>query len=124
MSDRFGFVGHLVFYNAEELEQVLARSARILGVPVTPDGAGEIAGRSRRTPRIANRLLRRVRDYAEVRADGRVTGAAARAALRVYDVDERGLDRLDRAVLRALVPSFRGGPVGLSPLALAVGGQP
>ena len=119
MRDRFGFVAHLDFY-----EPVLARSARILGVPVTPDGAGEIAGRSRGTPRIANRLLRRVRDYAEVRADGRVTGATARAALTVYDVDERGLDRLDRAVLSALVDSFGGGPVGLSTLAVAVGEQP
>ncbi|OLE26185.1 MAG: Holliday junction DNA helicase RuvB [Actinobacteria bacterium 13_1_20CM_3_71_11] len=124
MRDRFGFVAHLDFYEPPELEQVLARSARILGVPVTPDGAGEIAGRSRGTPRIANRLLRRVRDYAEVRADGRVTGDTARAALTVYDVDERGLDRLDRAVLSALVDSFGGGPVGLSTLAVAVGEQP
>src|SRR5205814_8380768 len=124
MRDRFGFVGHLEFYEAEELEQVLHRSARILGVPVTPAGAAEIAGRSRRTPRIANRLLRRVRDYAEVRGDGTVSDQAARAALQVYDVDERGLDRLDRAVLRALVQSFGGGPVGLSTLAVAVGEQP
>src|SRR5439155_5054677 len=124
MRDRFGFVGHLEFYEAEELEQVLHRSARILGVPVTAGGAAEIAGRSRRTPRIANRLLRRVRDYAEVRGDGTVTDQAARAALEVYDVDERGLDRLDRAVLRALVQSFGGGPVGLSTLAVAVGEQP
>jgi holliday junction DNA helicase RuvB len=124
MRDRFGFVGHLEFYEAEELEQVLHRSARILGVPVTPAGAAEIAGRSRRTPRIANRLLRRVRDYAEVRGDGTVSDQAARAALQVYDVDERGLDRLDRAVLRALVKSFGGGPVGLSTLAVAVGEQP
>ena len=124
MRDRFGFVGHLEFYEAEELEQVLHRSARILGVPVTPGGAAEIAGRSRRTPRIANRLLRRVRDYAEVRGDGTVSDQAARAALQVYDVDERGLDRLDRAVLRALVKSFGGGPVGLSTLAVAVGEQP
>jgi Holliday junction DNA helicase RuvB len=124
MRDRFGFVGHLEFYEAEELEQVLHRSARILGVPVTQAGAAEIAGRSRRTPRIANRLLRRVRDYAEVRGDGSVDDEAARAALQVYDVDERGLDRLDRAVLRALVESFGGGPVGLSTLAVAVGEQP
>jgi Holliday junction DNA helicase RuvB len=124
MRDRFGFVGHLEFYDPAELEQVLRRSARIGGVPITDDGAAEIAGRSRGTPRIANRLLRRVRDYAEVRADGRVTVAAAQAALRVYDVDERGLDRLDRAVLRALVESFGGGPVGLSTLAVAVAEQP
>ena len=124
MRDRFGFVGHLDFYGAGELEQVLHRSARILGVPVHDDGAVEIAGRSRGTPRIANRLLRRVRDYAEVRGDGVVSAAAAEAALRVYDVDPRGLDRLDRAVLRALVESFGGGPVGLSTLAMAVGEQP
>src|SRR4029453_11087895 len=97
---------------------------RILGVPITPEGAAEIAGRSRGTPRIANRLLRRVRDYAEVRADGVVSEATARAALQVYDVDALGLDRLDRAVLRALIDSFRGGPVGLSTLPVAVGGQP
>jgi Holliday junction DNA helicase RuvB len=124
MRDRFGFVGHLDFYEAPELELIVRRSARILGVTITDDGAAEVAGRSRGTPRIANRLLRRVRDYAEVRGDGVVTGAAARAALRVYDVDERGLDRLDRAVLKALVESFGGGPVGLSTLAVAVGEQP
>jgi Holliday junction DNA helicase RuvB len=124
MRDRFGFVGHLDFYDPPELEQVLLRSARILGVPITSDGAQEIAGRSRGTPRIANRLLRRVRDYAEVRADGVVNAETAREALLVYDVDEIGLDRLDRAVLRAVVESFGGGPVGLSTLAVAVGEQP
>jgi Holliday junction DNA helicase RuvB len=124
MRDRFGFVGQLDFYASEDLEQLLARSARILGVPVTAGGAAEIAGRSRGTPRIANRLLRRVRDYAEVRADGVVTEEVAGAALRVYDVDDRGLDRLDRAVLSALVESFGGGPVGLSTLAVAVGEEP
>jgi Holliday junction DNA helicase RuvB len=124
MRDRFGFVAHLDFYHTSELEEVLARSARILGVTITPDGAAEIAGRSRGTPRIANRLLRRVRDYAEVRVDGVVNLETARAALRVYDVDELGLDRLDRAVLTALVESFGGGPVGLSTLAVAVGEQP
>ncbi|MFC7550966.1 Holliday junction branch migration DNA helicase RuvB [Plantactinospora sp. GCM10030261] len=124
MRDRFGFVAHLDFYSATDLEALLHRSARILGVPITEDGAVEIARRSRGTPRIANRLLRRVRDYAEVRADGVVTLATARSALTVYDVDELGLDRLDRAVLSALVDSFRGGPVGLSTLAVAVGEQP
>jgi Holliday junction DNA helicase RuvB len=124
MRDRFGFTGHLEFYEPPELERIVRRSAQILGVPVTDDGAAEVAGRSRGTPRIANRLLRRVRDYAEVRADGVVNGPAARAALRVYDVDERGLDRLDRAVLKAIVESFGGGPVGLSTLAVAVGEQP
>jgi Holliday junction DNA helicase RuvB len=124
MRDRFGFVGHLDFYAAEELTELIHRSAAILGVPVMADGAAEIAGRSRGTPRIANRLLRRVRDFAEVRGDGVVTLAAAQAALHVYDVDEIGLDRLDKAVLRALVTSFGGGPVGLSTLAVAVGEQP
>jgi Holliday junction DNA helicase RuvB len=124
MRDRFGFVAHLDFYEAADLELVVSRSARILGVPVADGGPAEIAGRSRGTPRIANRLLRRVRDYAEVRADGTVTRDSARAALRVYDVDDLGLDRLDRAVLSALVESFGGGPVGLSTLAVAVGEQP
>lgn len=124
MRDRFGFVAHLDFYEPDALRHILHRSARILGVDVSDDGAVEIAGRSRGTPRIANRLLRRVRDYAEVRGDGRVTLDAAQAALKVYDVDELGLDRLDRAVLRALVTSFGGGPVGLSTLAVAVGEQP
>jgi Holliday junction DNA helicase RuvB len=123
MRDRFGFVAHLDFYSTEDLDSLLHRSARILGVPITDAGAAEIAGRSRGTPRIANRLLRRVRDYAEVRVDGVVTEETARAALKVYDVDELGLDRLDRAVLRALIESFRGGPVGLSTLAVAVGEQ-
>jgi holliday junction DNA helicase RuvB len=124
MRDRFGFVAHLDFYAAADLEALLHRSARILGVPITDEGATEIAGRARGTPRIANRLLRRVRDFAEVRADGVVTLDTARAALTVYDVDGLGLDRLDRAVLTALVDSFRGGPVGLSTLAVAVGEQP
>jgi Holliday junction DNA helicase RuvB len=123
MRDRFGFVAHLDFYSAADLDSLLHRSARILGVPITAEGAAEIAGRSRGTPRIANRLLRRVRDYAEVRADGVVNEETARAALQVYDVDALGLDRLDRAVLRALIESFRGGPVGVSTLAVAVGEQ-
>ena len=97
------------------------RSAALLGVDLQPDGAAEIAGRSRGTPRIANRLLRRVRDYAEVRADGGVTDDIAHAALAVYDVDDLGLDRLDRAVLDALVRRFGGGPVGVGTLAVAVG---
>ena len=112
------------FYEPAELERVLRRAAVILGVDLRPDGAEEIAGRSRGTPRIANRLLRRVRDFAEVRADGAVTRAVARAALAVYDVDELGLDRLDRAVLSALVRGFGGGPVGVSTLAVAVGEDP
>jgi Holliday junction DNA helicase RuvB len=124
LRDRFGFVGHMEFYEPAELEQVLVRSAGLLGVRLTPDGGDEIAGRSRGTPRIANRLLRRVRDFAEVRADGVVTRAVAQAALRIYDVDELGLDRLDRAVLDALVRRFGGGPVGVSTLAVAVGEEP
>jgi Holliday junction DNA helicase RuvB len=109
------------FYDADELEHVLTRSAQLLDVALRPDGAAEIAGRSRGTPRIANRLLRRVRDYAQVRADGVVDRQIARAALAVYDVDELGLDRLDRGVLDALVRRFGGGPVGVGTLAVAVG---
>ncbi len=121
LRDRFGFTAHMEFYAPADLERVVHRSARLLDVEVTADGAAEIAGRSRGTPRIANRLLRRVRDYAQVRADGVVTREAAERALAVYEVDERGLDRLDRAVLRALLQLFGGGPVGLSTLAVAVG---
>lgn len=121
LRDRFGFTGHLEFYDPEELEQVVRRSGGILGVDLDDGGCAEIAHRSRGTPRIANRLLRRVRDYAEVRGDGGVTRDTARAALEVYDVDELGLDRLDRAALSALVRSFGGGPVGVSTLAVAVG---
>jgi Holliday junction DNA helicase RuvB len=121
LRDRFGFVAHLDFYEAEELGVIVRRSAGLLGVTLRDDGADEIAGRSRGTPRIANRLLRRVRDYAEVRADGVVTREVARAALELYEVDDSGLDRLDRAVLTAVVRRFGGGPVGLSTLAVAVG---
>ena len=124
LRDRFGFTAHMEPYTPEELERVLERSAGLLGVHLRRDGATEIAGRSRGTPRIANRLLRRVRDFAEVRADGIVTRDVARAALTVYDVDELGLDRLDRAVLEALVRRFNGGPVGLSTLAVAVSEEP
>ncbi|WP_020501880.1 Holliday junction branch migration DNA helicase RuvB [Sciscionella marina] len=121
LRDRFGFTGHMEFYRPAELELVVRRSAGILGIELHADGGTEIARRSRGTPRIANRLLRRVRDYAQVRADGAVTLEIARAALEVYDVDELGLDRLDRAVLSALVRSFSGGPVGVSTLAVSVG---
>ena len=124
LRDRFGFTGHLDFYDVPDLERVLARSARLLGVDLRPEGGHVVASRSRGTPRIANRLLRRVRDYAEVRADGTVDAPTAEAALKVYDVDEIGLDRLDRGVLRALVERFGGGPVGLSTLAVAVGEEP
>ncbi len=121
LRDRFGFSGHLEFYDATELGVIIRRSAGLLGVPLRDDGADEIAGRSRGTPRIANRLLRRVRDFAEVRGDGVVSRDAARAALELYEVDDSGLDRLDRAVLTVLVRRFGGGPVGLSTLAVAVG---
>ena len=121
LRDRFGFTAHLDFYEPAELEVIIRRSASLLGVSLTDDGAREIASRSRGTPRIANRLLRRVRDYAEVRADGVVSREVARVALELYEVVEHGLDRLDQAVLRALVSRFGGGPVGLSTLAVAVG---
>ncbi len=121
LRDRFGFTGHLEFYDPAELGVIIRRSAGLLGVPLRDDGADEIAGRARGTPRIANRLLRRVRDFAEVRGDGVVTRQAARAALELYEVDEIGLDRLDREVLSVLVRRFGGGPVGLSTLAVAVG---
>ncbi len=121
LRDRFGFTGQLEFYEPAELRRIVDRSARLLGVDVSAEGADEVAGRSRGTPRIANRLLRRVRDYAQVHGDGTVDGAAARAALALYEVDELGLDRLDRAVLQALCGRFGGGPVGLSTLAVAVG---
>ncbi|MCX5389562.1 Holliday junction branch migration DNA helicase RuvB [Streptomyces sp. NBC_00094] len=121
LRDRFGFTGHMEFYDPAELQRVIHRSAGLLDVEIDAAGAAEIAGRSRGTPRIANRLLRRVRDYAQVRADGAITREIAEAALRVYEVDSRGLDRLDRAVLEALLKLFGGGPVGLSTLAVAVG---
>jgi holliday junction DNA helicase RuvB len=121
LRDRFGFTAHLDFYAPEELEQIIRRSAGLLGVTLTDEGATELSTRSRGTPRIANRLLRRVRDYAEVRADGVVTREIARTALELYEVDEHGLDRLDRGVLEAVIRRFGGGPVGLSTLAVALG---
>jgi Holliday junction DNA helicase RuvB len=121
LRDRFGFTAHLDFYQPGELEIIIRRSAGLLGVTLTDEAAVELSTRSRGTPRIANRLLRRVRDYAEVRADGVVTGDIARTALELYEVDEHGLDRLDRGVLDAVVRRFGGGPVGLSTLAVALG---
>jgi Holliday junction DNA helicase RuvB len=121
LRDRFGFTGHLEFYEPHELDLIVRRSAGLLGVEVNAEGSAEIASRSRGTPRIANRLLRRVRDYAQVKADGVVTAAIARKALDLYEVDPLGLDRLDRAVLDALCRRFAGGPVGVSTLAVAVG---
>lgn len=124
LRDRFGFTAHLEFYSPAELDHIVHRSAQILGISLDADAALEIAGRSRGTPRIANRLLRRVRDFAEIRADGIVTLGVARAALSIFDVDEVGLDRLDRAVLDVLVKGYGGGPVGLSTLAVSVGEEP
>jgi holliday junction DNA helicase RuvB len=121
LRERFGFTPRLDYYDREELALVVKRSAGILEVEVEEDGAAEIATRSRGTPRIANRLLRRVRDYAQVRRDGRVTLEAAADALALFEVDERGLDRVDLQLLTALVERFGGGPVGLSTLAAAVG---
>jgi holliday junction DNA helicase RuvB len=121
LRDRFGFTAHLDFYAALELEAIIKRSAQLLEIDLQPDGASEIASRSRGTPRIANRLLRRVRDYAQVRAAGVVDREVSRRALQLYEVDEVGLDRLDRGVLDALCRRFDGGPVGLGTLAVAVG---
>ena len=121
LRDRFGFTAHLDFYEPDELGVIVRRSAGLLGVALRDDGADEIASRSRGTPRVANRLLRRVRDFAEVRGDGVVTRDCAKTALELYEVDASGLDRLDRAVLTALVRGFGGGPVGLSTLAVSVG---
>ncbi len=121
LRDRFGFTAQLEFYDATALEHIVTRSASVLGVQLRPGAAAIIASRSRGTPRIANRLLRRVRDVAQVRADGVVTEALTREALSLYEVDELGLDRLDRAVLDAICRKFGGGPVGLSTLAIAVG---
>jgi Holliday junction DNA helicase RuvB len=121
LRDRFGFTGHLEFYDPAELDLIVHRSAALLDVRLTDEGAAEIASRSRGTPRIANRLLRRVRDYAQVRADGVVTLEVAHATLDLYEVDTLGLDRLDRAVIDVLCRRFGGGPVGVSTLAVAVG---
>ena len=124
LRDRFGLVARLEYYDDDELHSIVERAARILDVPVSADGAHQIARRSRGTPRIANRLLRRVRDFAEVRGDGTVDASTATEALAVFGVDERGLDKVDRAVLDALCNKFDGGPVGLTTLAIAVGEQP
>jgi Holliday junction DNA helicase RuvB len=121
LRSRFDLVSRLDLYPASDLEQIVGRSAGILDVAVDREGSVEIARRSRGTPRIANRLLRRVRDFAQVRADGRVDGDVARKALALFRVDEMGLDKVDGAILDSLIRSFGGGPVGLSTLAVAVG---
>ena len=121
LRDRFGFTAHLDFYDAAEIEHVISRSAQLLGLTIDKKAIAEIAGRSRGTPRIANRLLRRVRDFAQVKGSHSLTHEHAKDALEMYEVDEQGLDRLDRSVLLALIDRFNGGPVGLSTLAIAVG---
>jgi Holliday junction DNA helicase RuvB len=121
LRSRFGVTLRLDYYEPEELHQILRRSARLLNVQVSEEGLAEIAVRSRGTPRVANRLLRRIRDVAQVRGDGRVTGSLAREALRLLEIDEHGLDDLDMRFLRALIEKFRGGPVGLGTLAVTVG---
>jgi Holliday junction DNA helicase RuvB len=121
LRDRFGIVARLEFYTHGELKQIVARSARLMNVELSEDGATEVAKRSRGTPRIANRLLRRVRDFAEVKADGKVTQDVADAALSMLDVDKAGLDMMDRKLLQAVLEKFGGGPVGVENLAAAIG---
>jgi Holliday junction DNA helicase RuvB len=121
LRDRFGITQHLEFYAAAELTQIVKRTSGILSLPVDEAGAREIAGRSRGTPRIANRLLRRVRDYAQVKADGKVNEAVAKAAMDMLEVDPHGLDTMDRRLLLAVVEKFEGGPVGIESLAAALG---
>lgn len=121
LRDRFGFTAHLDFYDESDISQIVQRSAELLDVKIAETAVIELGKRSRGTPRIANRLLRRVRDYAQVHGDGAIDLETTRAALTMYEVDEIGLDRLDKSILRALVEQFGGGPVGLSTLAMAVG---
>jgi Holliday junction DNA helicase RuvB len=121
---RFGIVHRLDFYTSRDLEEIVRRSARILGVGLDGDAATELAQRSRGTPRVANRLLRRVRDYAEVRADGHITLDVAHAALKMLEVDARGFDDLDRRLLRTIIDKYNGGPVGLNSLAASIGEEP
>ena len=121
LRDRFGFTAHMDFYESDELAKIIERSAKLLEIKIDGAATAEIAGRSRGTPRIANRLLRRVRDFALVKKISQIDLESTRAALEMYEVDLIGLDRLDRAVLQALVERFNGGPVGLSTLAIAVG---
>jgi len=122
--DRFGIIARLNLYSPDELVEVVARSAAIMKIAITPDACREIAGRSRGTPRIANRLLRRVWDYALVRGDGNVTNEIAAHALTLLGIDELGLDNLDRRILRVISDDFRGGPVGLKTIAISVGEEP
>jgi Holliday junction DNA helicase RuvB len=121
LRDRFGIVQRLEFYSSEDLSTIILRSAALLGIEIGEDGAGEIARRSRGTPRIANRLLRRARDYAQVKANGVIDGAVANAALDMLKVDQSGLDHMDRRLILALIEKFEGGPVGVESLAAAIG---
>jgi Holliday junction DNA helicase RuvB len=120
LRERFGVIFRLDFYKPAEIEAIVHRSAGILGIEMEPDGATEIAGRSRGTPRIANRLLRRVRDFAQVRGDGRVTAAIARESLSQMEIDEKGFDPMDRKLLLTIIEKFNGGPVGVETLAAAI----
>ncbi|MEH0166204.1 Holliday junction branch migration DNA helicase RuvB [Paucibacter sp. JuS9] len=124
LRDRFGIVARLEFYTAEELQRIVTRSAGLLGAPIDAEGALEVARRSRGTPRIANRLLRRVRDYADVKGDGRISKRIADLALKMLDVDPQGFDLMDRKLLEAVVHRFDGGPVGLDNVAAAIGEEP
>ena len=121
LRDRFGFTAQLDFYEDEDLSRIVQRSADLLGVKISTSAISELGSRSRGTPRVANRLLRRVRDYAEVHSNGSVDIDETKNALEMYEVDQVGLDRLDKSVLVALVKKFNGGPVGLSTLAMAIG---
>jgi Holliday junction DNA helicase RuvB len=124
LRDRFGMTFRLDYYEDGELASIVRRSAGILGVEIAADAADEIAGRARGTPRVANRILRRVRDVAQVRHEGAITTAIAREALELLEVDEAGLERLDRELLRAIVEKYAGGPVGLNTLGAALGEEP
>ena len=121
LRDRFGMIHHLEFYTIEELQQIIMHSARILDVEIEPAGAKEMARRSRGTPRLANRILKRVRDFAQVKYDGIITEEVARTALDLMDVDKMGLDHIDRNILVTIIEKFDGGPVGLDTLAAAIG---
>jgi Holliday junction DNA helicase RuvB len=124
LRSRFGLIHRLDFYNDADMQEIVSRSGRILDVPLDAESSGEIARRSRGTPRIANRLLRRVRDYAQVRADGTITPEIARAAMRMLDVDDNGFDESDRRLLRTIIDKFGGGPVGLNTIAAAISEEP
>jgi len=124
LRDRFGVVSHLEFYTVEELQEIILRSAEVLKVEIDPAGATELAKRSRGTPRLANRFLKRVRDFAQVQFDGKITEEVARYALDLLEVDKKGLDRIDREILLAMMDKFNGGPVGLDAIATTIGEDP